>query len=165
MISEWAARNPRIIPIGFVRGGDIPAYTCAADVVYYGFDPANPNARYSAPNKLFEALAAGRLLITGDFGEIAEVVKTAGCGIVLGEYRVDEIRRALESLADAELRKFMAERAREYGRAVMNWEKGEAVLHRQYSELLPSGLAWPPSRSGSRPLATAAGVRESGRQG
>ena len=64
--------------MGFVSGKQIADYTCAADVVYYGFDPENPNARFSAPNKLYEALAAGRPLITGDFGEIADVVQGGG---------------------------------------------------------------------------------------
>jgi len=51
--------------------------------VYYGFDPNNPNARFSAPNKLFEALAAGKPLVTGDFGEIGEVVRESECGVIL----------------------------------------------------------------------------------
>src|SRR6185312_3246017 len=85
-IREAAAINPRIKFVGFVSGRQIADYTCAADVVYYGFDPANPNARFSAPNKLYEALTAGRPLITGDFGEIAEVVRQAKCGLVLPVY-------------------------------------------------------------------------------
>jgi glycosyltransferase involved in cell wall biosynthesis len=44
LVREYAAKNPRIRYVGFVRGAEIPAYTCAADVVYYGFDPENPNS-------------------------------------------------------------------------------------------------------------------------
>ena len=86
LVTLAAAANQRIHYVGFAGTQQISAYTCAADVVYYGFDPANPNARFSAPNKLYEALAAGRPLITGDFGEIADVVRKTGCGIVLPEY-------------------------------------------------------------------------------
>jgi glycosyltransferase involved in cell wall biosynthesis len=143
LVKEWAAKNPRVRFVGFVRGKGIPAYTCSADIVYYGFDPANPNARFSAPNKLFEALAAGRPLITGDFGEIAEVVRESGCGIVLPEYSAQEVRTALERLHDAALRNQMAERARDYGRAFLNWERGEEVLYREYSALLPAPLHLP----------------------
>ena len=60
----------------------------------------NPNARFSAPNKLYEALAAGRPLITGDFGEIADVVREAECGIVLPVYSAEEIRKALAAMKD-----------------------------------------------------------------
>ena len=141
-IAEAASANPRVRSLGFVSGAQIADYTCAADVVYYGFDPENPNARFSAPNKLFEALAAGRPLITGDFGEIADVVREARCGIVLPEYTVADIRKAFAVLADQNIRTEMANNAGRAGRASMNWEKGEEVLYREYSALLP-GLQEP----------------------
>jgi glycosyltransferase involved in cell wall biosynthesis len=143
LVKEWEAKNPRVRFVGFVRGKEIPAYTCAADIVYYGFAPANPNARFSAPNKLFEALAAGRPLITGDFGEIAEVVREAGCGIVLPEYSPQTVRSALERLRDGTVRHEMAARARDYGRGFLNWERAEEVLYREYSALLPAALHLP----------------------
>lgn len=143
MVERAAAANPRIRYVGFVSGKQIADYTCAADVVYYGFDPHNPNARFSAPNKLYEALAAGRPLITGDFGEIAGVVREAECGIVLPEYRADENRKALALLARAEVRARMAQNAGQFGRASMNWEKGEDVLYEEYSALLPDVLKRP----------------------
>jgi glycosyltransferase involved in cell wall biosynthesis len=140
LVEQRAKANPRIIYTGFVRAQDIPAYTCASDVVYYGFDPANPNARFSAPNKLFEALAAGRPLITGDFGEIADVVCEKGCGVVLREYSVAEIVKAVTALRNPDFRKHAACSARDAGAAAMNWEKGEEILHREYSALLPGPL-------------------------
>ena len=141
-IARAATTNPRIIFAGFVSGGLIGDYTCAADVIYYGFDPDNPNARFSAPNKLFEALAAGRPLITGNFGEIAEVVHNAQCGIVLPEYSVAEIKTAFRILADPERRSRMAHNAAEIGRTSLNWDKAEEILYQEYSALLP-GLREP----------------------
>jgi len=143
MVQQWAAKNPRLRYVGFVRGTNIADYTCAADVVYYGFDPENPNARFSAPNKLFEALAAGKPLVTGDFGEIAHVVRQVSCGFVLPEYSVEKIREALELLGDVNRRRIMAENAGRLGREEMNWTKGEEILYREYSALLPGTLRWP----------------------
>jgi glycosyltransferase involved in cell wall biosynthesis len=141
-VEEAVLANPRIIFLGFISGQKIADYTCAADVVYYGFDPANPNARFSAPNKLFEALAAGRPLITGDFGEIAEVVRETGAGIVLPKYGVPEICSAFKVLADRTVRDVMSSNAQRFARTAMNWEKGEDILYREYNALLPtSGLA------------------------
>jgi sugar transferase (PEP-CTERM/EpsH1 system associated) len=137
IVVRAAARNPRVLFVGFVSGKDIADYTCAADAVYYGFDPKNPNARFSAPNKLYEALAAGRPLITGDFGEIAEVVRAGGCGIVLPEYNEAELRKAFALLRDPNARNQMAQNARQCGRTAMNWEKGEEILRREYSAMLP----------------------------
>lgn len=144
-VVEAAAANPRILFVGFVSGKQIADYTCAADVVYYGFDPENPNARFSAPNKLYEALSAGRPLVTGDFGEIAEVVREAECGIVLPVYSAAEIKQALADLADRNRRDVLSANAKQYGNAFFNWEKGEEILYREYSVFLPGALRTPAS--------------------
>ena len=140
MVRARAAKNHRIRYVGFVAAADIPACTCAGDVVYYGFDSENPNARFSAPNKLFEALAAGKPLIVADFGEIGEVVRNVSCGIILPNYSVKEIRGALEKLRDEKLRNSLADNARRHGRSAMNWQKGEEVLYLEYSAILPETL-------------------------
>jgi glycosyltransferase involved in cell wall biosynthesis len=158
MIREAAAANPRISFVGFVSGRQIADYTCVADIVYYGFDPRNPNARFSVPNKLHEALAAGRPLITGDFGEIGEVVRVGRCGFVLPEYSADEIGKALAAAHDRGLWRQMASNASQLGRTSLNWQKGEETLSREYSKLLRHAMTVPP---GSRDpqSAAAAGVR------
>jgi glycosyltransferase involved in cell wall biosynthesis len=140
LVLQAAKANPRIVFAGFVSGREIADYTCAADIVYYGFDPNNPNARFSAPNKLYEALAAGRPLITGDFGEIADVVRDASCGIVLPKYGDQEIRQAVDRLRDPAVRREMASNASRIGRRTMNWRNGEQVLSREYSALLPGAV-------------------------
>jgi glycosyltransferase involved in cell wall biosynthesis len=140
-VKEAAAKNPRIVYIGFVSGREIADYTCAADIVYYGFDPDNANARFSAPNKLYEALAAGRPLITGAFGEIGDVVRDASCGIVLPKYGSEEIRQALERMRDRAVWSEMSSNATRLGRRTMNWKNGVEVLSREYSALLPGAIS------------------------
>ena len=160
VLEDWVVRatnNPRVLFVGFVSGKQIADYTCAADIVYYGFDPSNPNARFSAPNKLYEALAAGRPLITGDFGEIAEVVREAKCGIVLPEYSPSEIQQAFTTLDDPAVRNTMAVNAARFGRTFLNWEKGEEILYGEYSVLLPGALRKPTSTDDTG-VVTALGV-------
>lgn len=135
-VKEAASKNRRVLYVGFVSWNEIADYTCAADAVYYGFDPQNPNARYSAPNKLYEAIAAGRPLITGDFGEIADVVREAHCGIVLPSYSPDLVREALLRLQDRAARRIMAENATDYGKTAANWSRAQEILHREYGWLL-----------------------------
>ena len=154
LVVRAASANPRIIYVGFVSGKRIADLTCASDIVYYGFDPDNPNARFSAPNKLYEALAAGRPLITGDFGEIADVVRKSSCGIVLPEYSVREILKAFAALENRERRTWMAYNAKQTGQSEMNWEKGERVLYREYSALMPGGLGVPLHQEGPQLMAS-----------
>jgi glycosyltransferase involved in cell wall biosynthesis len=140
VVEHAAGINPRIRFVGYISGKAIADYTCAGDVVYYGFDPENPNARFSAPNKLYEALAAGRPLITGDFGEIGDVVRKAECGIVLREYSMESVREALVEMQDAERRRILATHAADYGRASMNWNRGVETLCHEYGALIPTVL-------------------------
>jgi glycosyltransferase involved in cell wall biosynthesis len=100
LVSEAARQCSRIRYLGRVASGDVARWTAASDAVYYGFDPANPNARFSAPNKLFEALAGGVPILTARFGEIGEVVAATNCGLLLPEYTTEALCDAIEALSD-----------------------------------------------------------------
>ncbi|MDX1983182.1 MAG: glycosyltransferase [Bryobacteraceae bacterium] len=158
LVRQRAALNPRIHYVGYIGPREIANYTCAAGVVYYGFDPENPNARFSAPNKLFEALAAGRPLITGDFGEIADVVRRADCGFVLEQYSAAAIRQALMALHDTNRRNRLSQNAFNFGRTSMNWEMGEATLRREYSAVLGVELGTGQQRTPNVESVVAGGV-------
>lgn len=94
-----AARCPRIRYLGAVNPQDVGRWTAACDAVYYGFDPHNANAAFSAPNKLFEALAAGVPVITARFGEIGEIVASTGCGILVPDYTPEHLAAAIREIA------------------------------------------------------------------
>lgn len=95
---DAAKRCPRIRYVGAVAPADVARWTAGCDAVYYGFDPANPNARFSAPNKLFEALAAGVPVVTARFGEIGEIVAQTGCGLLVEDYTPDALEAAIREL-------------------------------------------------------------------
>ena len=107
-----AERSPEsVVYLGRVAPGDVPRLVAACDAVFYGYDADNLNARWSAPNKLFEAIAAGLPILTGNFGEIAHVVRTHGCGLLADTASTASLREALEVLADPGRRGEMSARA------------------------------------------------------
>lgn len=144
-LRQWAAEDARVIFPGFVHASEVPDYTCASDVIYCGFDPLNPNARFAAPNKLFEALAAGKPLIAPDIGEIGDLIKRGECGVALPDCSAASVRQAIEAMRDPAKRAAWTRNAQILGRAEMNWKKGEEVLYQEYS-CLRSDL----KRSGAR---------------
>lgn len=99
--------------------------------MFYGFDLKNPNAKFSAPNKLFEALAAGKAIMTGNFGEIGRVVREAKCGVLLKDFSMNEIKETLLSLNSQVLSQYK-KNALVCGLQKYNWKKANATLLDQY---------------------------------
>jgi glycosyltransferase involved in cell wall biosynthesis len=135
-VVDAAAASPNVHYLGIVKPGDVAKYTIAADAVYYGFDVTNPNARYSAPNKLFEALAAGRCLISGRFGEIQHIVAKYDCGVLVEEFSVEELVRALDECSDRDRLERWNSNAARAGKEQYSWERAEATLLAMYAALI-----------------------------
>ncbi|MCE9637861.1 MAG: glycosyltransferase family 4 protein [Planctomycetes bacterium] len=140
-VEAAAASCPRIRYIGMVNPVDVARWTTASDAVYYGFDPTNANARFSAPNKLFEALAAGQPVITARFGEIGEIVAETGCGILVSDYTPDALEAAIRELLLPGRADELRSAARRAGARYTRRAADEA-LRTSYGRLLaPRGLA------------------------
>lgn len=104
-------------------------------LVYYGVDARFPNNRYSAPNSLFLALAAGRPVITTPVGEIASIIQTENCGSVLPDLSTETIRRTLERYLDQQSWRTEAANAFRASQTVYNWETARRNLIGLYQEL------------------------------
>jgi glycosyltransferase involved in cell wall biosynthesis len=113
---------PNIRYLGPVAPERVPLLTLCGDVVYYALNPSTPVAAYSSPNKLYEALAAGRAILAGDFGEIARVVSEYDCGILMQQVTAGDVAEALNLLADPSTLRRMQENAARAGREHYNWD-------------------------------------------
>ncbi|OGT88094.1 MAG: hypothetical protein A2298_02830 [Gammaproteobacteria bacterium RIFOXYB2_FULL_38_6] len=113
----------------------IPLYTACSDIVFYGFDPENPNARFSAPNKLFEGLAAGKIILTCDFGEIGKIVRESRCGIILDSYSVNDLKNAFERLMTEDTTQLCLN-SLYAGKHLYNLEKAASILINRYHQLI-----------------------------
>lgn len=127
--SEIAYLGPRVPP------DQVVSIMKATDVVYYGLRSDFPNNHFSSPNALYGALAAGRPLLTTDVGEISQVVREEGCGLVLPEPTVEALGLALAELREPEARATMAQNAERAGETKYNWETSEAELLELYHGL------------------------------
>lgn len=77
LVVDASQQYPNIHFLGLLPIDQIPFYTQLADVVYYCLEPDYAGGKFSSPNKLFEAIAAGKaLLVTRGIGEVGEIVTT-----------------------------------------------------------------------------------------
>jgi len=134
VVQEAAHKYSNIIYLGYVHPSKVPLYTAISDIIFYGFDPSNPNSNFSAPNKLFEALAAGKAVLTGDFGEIGRIVKETKCGIIVSNYSTMELKKTLASLKAETLDPFK-ENAYRHAISKYNWKNASLILLSQYNSL------------------------------
>jgi len=81
----------------------------------------------NAPNKLFEALAAGRAILTGDFGEIGKIVRENQCGCILKDYMATEIASVLSKVTTETL-KGQKEYSRQAAEEKYNWRNASSTL-------------------------------------
>jgi len=134
IVEDAAHKYSNIIYLGYVHPSKVPLYTTISDIIFYGFDPANPNSKFSAPNKLFEALAAGKAVLTGDFGEIGRIVEETECGLIIKKFTGEEIKKNLSSLSPEMLNRFK-EKSKKNALDKYNWQNARIALLDQYSRL------------------------------
>ena len=126
---------------GYINPDDVPIFTAVADVVYYGYSPSYAYAPFNAPNKLYEALAAGKAVLASDLGgELSQVVKSSQCGILLPKVDALAIGSAIDQLSQDSVRCVMQKRAAQAGLATYNWLTAKQRLISAYENLFKDGF-------------------------
>lgn len=135
MIEKAAAKTANIKYLGYVSPRDVPLCTALSDAVYYGYDKNAGMAEFNSPNKLFEALAAGRAFIGGDFGEMGRIIKEEKCGVSLGEFTEESVRAAIAILKDSRQLAEFKSNAKKAGLEKYNWANAKKEYLNALSQL------------------------------
>ncbi|HEX7346967.1 MAG TPA: glycosyltransferase family 4 protein [Candidatus Limnocylindrales bacterium] len=117
---------------------DLLDWTASADVMLMAIQPTTVNHRFTTPQKLWEAIAAGVPVVATDLPGMAAVVRETGCGVLVDATDPTEIARGIRAIIDApaEERRAMRERTWRAGQDRYNWEHETETLLRLYRELL-----------------------------
>ncbi len=128
--------SPACLYLGTVPYEEVLRHTASCHVVAALYDPAVPNNRFAAPNKVYEAMMLAKPVIVSDGIAIAEVVRSVGCGKVVPYGDTAAVQKAVEELmlspADCEA---MGTRARAAFESRFNWSLMETRLLQAYASL------------------------------
>lgn len=139
-----ANRSKNIRWLGWVDMTEIPTYTHLSDAVYYCLSITQDsqadlnvgNNYYSTPNKLFEALAAGKAIIARrGIGEIGEILEQIPAGILLDDVTPETLKAAFKQLENPVTLKRLQQAALA-ARERYHWGVAEERLRQLYDELI-----------------------------
>ena len=138
----------RVLLLDPVTPEELPAWTASADVMLMAIQPTTLNHRFTTPQKLWEAIAAGVPVVASDLPGMAEVVREIGCGLVCDPTDPAAIAAAIRELLGRppEARATARERSLAAARETYNWAVQARVLLAVYDRL----LAVPPARRAPR---------------
>lgn len=81
-----------------VAPDQVVATAAAADIGIFLLSNSTTHARFALPNKVFEYMQAGLMLISSDLPEIRKHVEATGCGLLLPQDAPEAIASCLAGL-------------------------------------------------------------------
>jgi glycosyltransferase involved in cell wall biosynthesis len=130
---------PKVLWVGFVPGKKLIEYNLASDIMVVLFNPSRQSQRVCLPNKLFEAMAAGKPIIVCKGTEAAKIVEKEGCGLVVPYGNREALRGAIVSLTkDNKYRKELGKKGLAAAKKMYNWQVQESRLLEIYNDLAKS---------------------------
>lgn len=133
-VRRLAAVDPRVRFLGWIDREKIMAEMAAADVILCPLDAGNENYRIATPNRLLEAMAAGRPVIATDGTLGGEMTRGIECGLSIA-WSPESFLAAVEELRDPSLRQRLGANGRRAAEQEYNWEVMRKRLLDVYSSL------------------------------
>ena len=109
----------------------------AADAVYIGFEPEDPNNYFASPNKLFEAMAMGTPVLASSFGLLGKLVRELGCGVTMDSVSGPSILNGIQKLLREDVRVRCAKNGQHWFKSRYNWNIMEQRLSTIYKNAAP----------------------------
>jgi len=135
-VQEAARRRPNIIWLDWIPMTDLPLYINLADVVYCCLNSAFTQAYYVAPNKLFEAFAAGKTVIARHgIGEMGLILEQTKAGLLIDNATSIALQQAFRQLEDKNLLHTFQVQAHAAS-AIYNWDVAVLNLQSLYKRII-----------------------------
>jgi len=135
LVQEMCARHPNTRFLGVVPNDDVLPMTVDSHAILAMFDPRQRINQVGLPNKIFEAMAAGRPSIVAEGLPMSDFVVRERCGLAV-PYTKAGLWSALEKLrGDPALAEALGRNGLEAAKQRYNWPRESQKLIALYSEL------------------------------
>lgn len=125
----------RIKFIGRVPSQEIPLYVNACDIMYVVRSPTERYNLLSTPNRLFEAMMAGKPVVASNFGNVKKIVEKTQIGLLIQSEDINGLCSSLLQLKnETTLREEFIKKALEASKTY-NWDSMEKVFVNVYTQL------------------------------
>lgn len=125
--------------VGYVPGRQLVEYNLASDIMVVLFNPAKRSQRVCLPNKLFEAMSAGKPIIVCKGTEAAKLVEKEDCGLIVPYGNRSALKSAISSLIeDSSRRAKLGRNGRLAAKRLYNWRVQERRLIGIYNNITQS---------------------------
>lgn len=128
----------RVFVLPPVPPDELLEWTASSDVMVMAIQPTTLNHRFTTPQKLFEALAAGVPVVASDLPGMADIVTATRAGVVCDPTSPASIAAAIREVLQqpaADLAA-MRERARRAADETYNWDRQATALFEVYAGVL-----------------------------
>lgn len=121
--------------LGWLDQNLVPIYTKLADIIYYCLKTDYLGKKFSAPNTLFNAMAAGKPIIVNNIGDLGRITSETNCGIVIEDVSPDSIQECINYLKSKNNRDVLGNAGRIAAKNYYNWSIAEKKLLDLYQEI------------------------------
>jgi glycosyltransferase involved in cell wall biosynthesis len=137
--SEAPPYRGRVIVMPAVTPAELIDWTASSDVMVMAIQPTTVNHRFTTPQKLFEAIAAGVPVVASDLPGMATIVRESGVGELCDPTSPESIAAAIRRIIDRppDARAALRAHVLEVARARYNWDAQLSTLFGLYGELAP----------------------------
>jgi glycosyltransferase involved in cell wall biosynthesis len=100
LLRRYSEDNEQLAFLGYLDHQKVMELTEKADLILLTYDPSYANNRIGLPNKLFEAMACGSLILAPHGTYMGEVVEKEKIGMIVDYNDPAEIRRVMKSIIE-----------------------------------------------------------------
>lgn len=121
---------------GSLKYNQVLALESDCDILFAVYNPIIQNHKYSAPNKVYEAMSLGKPIIVCKNTGIDQLVRENNIGCII-EYDVNDFFKAIKKYEkNKKLLKDTCERTKKLYEKKYNWKAMEKILIEAYDELI-----------------------------